>query len=386
MADKKAQHLVPRVYLKEFSNTSIKKDKHGNQIESINIYINNKNEIEESKMKGLDNNIFTESNFYNLEKDNSNPIIENNFSKIESQYKKVILNLKNRRFDFDDILFISNFTLLQHQRVIKTIKKFQVDFDKITNMLAKLSANEEYINYFEDMSKKILLDYRIENMNKSNLVLEQGIHFIENNTSIPFITSDTPVVHKMLYIDQLKNILNNSNISFSNYLPNEQLFFFFFPLTPKLALISTKFILKKDKKILFIKIDNIKTVSSLNYLSYNNSFQNVYSNKNDTYAYFFRLKENENILYNNIGLYALIETIKNRYIVKLNDYKQDLWSLELNIRENENIEEILEDKIIKSIIFYQNKIEKGGMRKLIVETYNPSQKTLILKFKNTLTI
>lgn len=378
MAEKKAQHIVPKTYLKEFSISTERNDKNGNKITDVSIYVNSKFSINKGKEKGLTNNIFTKSNFYNIKSvENGNPIIENNFSKIESKFNKILSNIKNKTFNLEDILFISNFTLIQHHRTPIFLKNIQSSFNRVADICFRMTNDISYESYFDDISLKTLINYKDENMFNSNLVFEQGINFIENTTDIPFITSDNPVVHRILYIDELKNILSNTNIVFSNNLQNEKLVFFFFPLTPKLALISSKFIMNRNWK--FIKCDDINTICSLNYLSYDNSSDNIYSCKNETYEYFFKLKLKENILYDSMGLWALINTANHRYSIKLNDYKKDLVYSKLYIKKSENIENILEDRIIESIVFYQNKIEKGGMRQLVIENYNPLQNVLILK-------
>lgn len=374
---KKNQHLIPQTYLKGFCNKEIINDK-----ETLNIFVSKKSSLLEERKRGLAHSTFTKSYFYNLNDDKETPIIEDNLSKIENEYTDVLKRIIEKKISIEDILFMSNFTLLQFQRVDSWIKHIQNTFDKVAQFADDMSSSSNMKSEVDKIAIKLLLDFKIENMFKSNIVFEHGVHFIKNTTNVPFVISDKPVVHRIYHIDQVQALLMNYDLEFNHdYSRADGSAFFFFPLSAKFALIATKFLIVKNNAVQYISINNINIISKLNLLTYKNAHHDIYSSTKNPF------KDHEHIIkaideqYNNIGYWAHLYTNKNRYILKLDKYEDISNGIELYLEDNANVKEIFADKFLKEITIYYNKQGRRGMKQIELEKFDNEQNILTIRSK-----
>lgn len=367
MAEYKNQHIVPKVYLEYFSNKKIFNDNEVN-----NIYVSEKKSIYESIEKNIKKSFFTKPHFYNFDEQKKEPIIEKNLSKIENDYKKNLKSLINHNISLSDILYISNFTLLQLQRVDSHIDNFQNSFNKIADIYDGFATDTNMKEEVENIALKMLLDYKIDNMYKSNIVYEQGIHFIVNNTDIPFITSDKPVVHNINHIDQIKSIFNDTNIKYDdNYLPSDKSVFFFLPLNKNFALIATKFLICQNNLIQYITIDNKgDAIIRLNLMSYQNANKYIYSSLENPFKGFEEIIKSINHQYQDIGYWCQIYTDKNRYILEIKKYEHGLNNILLYLKNDKNIKSIMKDRKLKEISIYHNENEVSHMKEIKLNEFD----------------
>jgi len=360
MAKYKNQHLVPQVYLKNF----IKKSKNENSKYQKGIYVTDK-EFSSWKEKSTNHNVFTKSYFYTLDKeDENNPIIEKYLSTLESQYTKTLKSILNKNISKEDILFITYFTLIQLMRVEKHSKHFQNSMDEISLMVKNIQGidiDEET----KDISKKMLLNFG--DIKEDNIIYEQGVHLLENNSKLDFITSDSPVVRRMLHIDELQNIFNTIPLEYNDYLLNTELVLFFFPLTPKIALLATRFLKSEDNSIQYIDISSNIPILQLNLLSYKNAYKNIYSSTENPFGKELELeikKSNTNY----IGFWCKIYTSKNRYYFELEKYERIkkpnkiIEDLKIYINKSYNLENIINDFDLRSLSIYENNREVTHMK------------------------
>lgn len=355
MAKKKNQHLVPKVYLKGFSNLQIYNGK-----EEYTIFVTPKENINESKAKGLKHSIFIKSYFYNLDSENqNNPIIENQLSEIENYYLKTVKRIQDKNLSNHDILYISNFIQLQLQRVESWINNFQNSFNQIEKIFNDFGGKLDT----KEISKKMLRKYTIDNMYKPNIVFEQGLIFIENKSDMPFVTSDNPVIHKMFHIDEIKGIFDNNheieyNDEFSKSIPTV---FFFFPINEKFALIATK-LLKSNSKI--YSINSLETIVKLNLFSYLNAYKNIYSSFKNPFENYDVIIQNINNQYKNVGFWINLYTQNNRYTLKLKNYVGKIDSIELYFLSLEDMNKIINDDNLKELTIYENEREVLHMKEI----------------------
>lgn len=376
MANHKNQHLLPRVYLKNF----IEKKKNENLEYEQGLYISDKN-FTEWRIKSTKKKPFSKSNYYTLEDDDkSNPVVEKYLAEIESQYTKVLNNILNKNISKKDLLFISYFTLLQHMRVEKHIDLIQNSMDKVSTMVSDIHGMDigKEVN---EISKRMLLNFGDET--ESNLVFEQGIHFIENTSEENFIISDNPVVHRMIHIDELQNILGDTVIDYSDYLPNEKLVLFFFPLTLKLALLATKFIVSKSNVTQYLQVSNELVITQLNLLSYQNASEYIYSTGKNPFG---EELEKAILEYDNQieeSLYSCqIYTTKNRYNFQLDKYdnfntdNSFMESYKLYFSNKNNVQQILNDSSLESLKIFEKGKEVCGMLRIELGKYDEKENTL----------
>ncbi len=369
----KNQHLIPKVYLKNF----IEQKANENSEYEQGLYVSDK-DFTTWIMKSIKKKPFSKSYFYTLE--NDNPIVEKYLGTIETQYPRTLNNILSKKISKEDLFFISYFTLIQYMRVDKHINLIQKSMDKVSKMLSDMGGadiNEET----KEIAKRMLLNFG--NEKDSNLVFEQGIHFIENTSEENFIISDSPVVHRMFHIDELQNIMGDTHIKYNDYLPNKELVLFFFPLTPKIALLATKFIVSQSNVTQYIQVSNELVITQLNLLSYQHALEYIYSTTADPFG---KELEKEIFGYDNQNVQSLyscqIYTIKNRYNFQLDKYdnlKTDnsfREGFKLYFMDKNNVQELLDDKYLESLTVYIKDGESQHMKEIEFGKYDEKLNTL----------
>lgn len=361
MSDNKKQHIIPKTYLKNF----IREEEVSEYYEK-GLFVYDKDFVKKEKENSIGTNgkqIFWKSYFYNLSEEcKENPIIEKNLSLIENEFSNVLSHITNKIFSTKDILFISNFTLLQLQRVEKYINLFQNSWNKINNIVQKMTKYSDFEKEVENISLKMLLDFKLNNFYKSNIVLEEGIHFIENNSDTDFIISDNPVVHRMFVINEIKYLFKNIDILFDEKIEKEKCFIFF-PLTKKFSLISTNFLISKPNKIQYIPINDSETINNLNSLSYHNSNGKIYtSNKLSEDIKTNLITEQEN--FNQLKNTCHIITKKNRFFSEIINFNEKNKVMIIQYKNNKLLKLLEKDTNLKSIEISFN--GSGLMNKSII--------------------
>lgn len=374
---KKNQHLIPQTYLKGFCNKEII-----NNQETFNIFISKKASLSEVRKRGLAHSTFTKSYFYNLDNDKENPIIEDNLSKIEYMYSHVLKRIIEKSVSIDDILFISNFTFLQLQRVDSWISNIQNTFDQLAHWADDMSPSSNMKSEVDKIGIKMLLDFKLEEMYKSNIVFEHGVHLIENTTNIPFLISDKPVVHKIYHIDQIQALFNNHRLEYNhNFNLVDRSAFLFFPLSANFALIATKFLIVKNNAVQYIYINDINTILKLNLLTYENAHNDIYSSTKNPFEHHKHIIKAIDEQYDNIGYWAHLYTNQNRYILKLEKYESITDGIELYLKNDTNVKEIIADNFLKEITIYFNDQERRGMKRIELEKFDNEQNILTIRSK-----
>lgn len=294
MATKKKQHFVPRFYLKYFSN--YQKNTH------IGLY-NFKSSlyIEEAELKNQAYINF----FYDIEGD-----IENALGDIEKLASEVIHKIafsqELPKPNCGDYITIWAFTVLQSNRTLSSVIEIEEFEDKL--MKAILVHRKEFT---DDLNN---IKFKMENPAAFNLKMaaqtmhiafDLGCKLIINETDIPFITSDHPVVKYNQFLERFKFPGAYTGLATKGLQ-------IFFPITPKLILI---FYDKKVYKCGPIHRHTIKTSSkedifSINLLQCLNCDKIVYFNNTIKPFEFDKLIEKSKHLRKGIKDRMIIEEFK----------------------------------------------------------------------------
>lgn len=249
---KKDQHIIPACYLKNFIASEIPEKYKDVKGFEIGVYINEK-ELSNWKMKGLRHTTFTSRYYYDMDTKNytdNDQIVENYFTEFEGQYNVVLNKLINRTEinDNDYHNFIHFIYLLMARN-----EKHQSNFEK---KLLLLDKNFNISSKINDFCEKALARGSIINTKITEKIKKLGFQFIENKTEIPFITSDCPYT--------VNYTMNNG----------KELPTFFFPLTPKFALITNEV----ESMSGYNEIDDIETIKRFNNNIFNGSHKYIISN------------------------------------------------------------------------------------------------------------
>ncbi len=320
MAENKKQHFVPRFLLKRFSNDN----------KRIGVYLKDKNRFIKhvsladqcQKAYFYGNDLTLEKYFSNVE-GTANTIINN----IESG------NIINRKNDLDDLY---NFVIQFHYRTEKNV-------NEVFNTL-NLSLKEAFknTNEFNDLNisyeepAAFVMSYFL-NMNKKSF---DGMDLIilKNDTDIPFIISDNPLVMYNQFMANRNSCLGKASMVSKGLQ-------MIFPISPKYILFYyDKSVYKLKNKL---KVENV-TFSDVTFL---NKLQFINSN---ICSYF-----NNDITEKHITL-----------IDNMNGYKKNTYSKNLNEKIIDgNLTSITQEivhgdiclKTTFSFIKYTNNVKKHKM-------------------------
>jgi len=275
MVDKKRQHYVPRFYLKNFSTNSEGK--------SIGVYnVDRYKFIPRGSLKEQ-----AYKNYFYGEDDE----IEDSLSTIESIAASAIKNILAKRTMPEKLTSeyysLLAFTALQWARTPYAADEAKEIIEK------SLESTVE-----RDKSYKIVLDefksrlenaplYLLRNVPKLiPCISDLNIILLINQTNIPFITSDNPVVLYNQFLEKRREYYCNTSFESKGLQ-------IFFPLSPELCLIFFDKDVYRFSNALnrTIKLAKQQDLNALNQLQCINSYTNIYFNENvsnDYITYIFR--------------------------------------------------------------------------------------------------
>lgn len=309
---KKNQHYLPKFYLRNFSY-----NKNGKQIGLYNISRSFFHSTAPLKHQAS-------RNFY-YGKDG---LIEDRLAHIESQLVKPIkaiidtmcLPQKNTDEHYHLIYFIT-LTILRNPTMIEMSEKFRKELsNKITTLDKSANINRLIPNTTHEESVERSLS-QVPFM--SSIILDLDYKLLVNETNVPFISSDFPVVRYNQFLESRK--WQHGKTGFGSIGLQ-----FFLPLTSSLTLVLYdsnvyKVGAKKQKKHI-LKNDN--DIKQLNILQILNCINTVYFDEKVSEAF---IKETQQIAYRHIRaneikskLGHVVERGQHDYITNGNGKKENL--------------------------------------------------------------
>lgn len=258
MPTKKNQHFVPKFLLKFFSLNMNDK--------TINIYLLDKDKIIESMP--LDSQCQNDY-FYNKNLD-----IENALEKLETKTAILLKNIENTSVlptlkSIDQIIILI-FVIVQAKRTLYSneqlkeaiYKNWPIHDETFKKNYAKFSSNASA--YFLQ-----------ETLYTLPLVSDLEYKLIVNDTNIPFIISDHPVIFYNQFLEKLRK--DGGTIGFAT--KGLQIFFSF---SPKHCIIFYDNLVYKvgtrDKNVIYVS--DVNDINAINSLQYINAYKTVYFNNN----------------------------------------------------------------------------------------------------------
>ena len=274
--DKKNQHYVPKLYLRNFSYENNK-----NQIGLFNV--NNELFISKAKLKTQGSKNF----FYG-----EDGIIEDNLSNVEGNLATIINDLielqtvpdKNTASHFE-LLFFVTLTELRNPVKIDGMKDMFAGMRKQILEEHPESDVEKLIpNPSHEEIVKMLMTSTIE---MANMIFDLEYKLLINNTLTPFITSDFPIAKYNQFLELKK--WRHSKTGFG--ITGLQIFI---PINHKMVLVLyDKDIYKLgDKKKKFHIVSNPKDVDEINVLQFLNCISTIFFDEkaNETYIRYLHKK------------------------------------------------------------------------------------------------
>ena len=248
MSEKINQHLLPRVYLRSFTDPVRPADHPPDTPFSPPIWL---------IPRGLDSagrardpkNAFTSKRFYNLRDDDPrDPAIESNLGRLESAYAEII-GLLGKRVELNAeqygklLLFIGTLRSRQPSH----LDHWQSQFGEIERIYrsverAHTGKEEEADRVFwmkDELSRRLMFQ---QAQAHAEVVVPHG-WLIANQTRAPFLTSDQPVLHRFYHPDELVTLAFPPETIPSGATRADRAFFSYCPLSPQLAFVSSPLLL-----------------------------------------------------------------------------------------------------------------------------------------------
>lgn len=335
MADKKKQHYVPRFYLKYFSIF-------GNG-DAIGVYnIKSKKYIP----VGSVNNQAYSNYFYG-----DDLVLENVLCDLEGQASVVISNIINYRglpAHAEDYLILLMFVIFQANRTKYQAEELNEMIDKQFHVIFKddHEFKEKFAPHKIEFTNPMQFGLKIV-AEILPITFDLDCMLIINNSKVPFITSDNPVVIYNQFLEGRKTYGGIGGLGQKGL----QLFL---PISPKMLLLfydGRIYHMGSSKKSCVLQITDTKDIYYLNLLQAVNANENIYFNHHCEKSYldnlvvrgevFFR-KEKSNVL-------EYVSSNRKERSSILHLYREDIRiSLELSfIRESKEAKRYnLDDKMV----------------------------------------
>lgn len=235
---KKRQHIVPKVYLKPFLDPEPPPEwPEGRPFEPAVWVINP--DLTGKPSRRSPANILWKSYFYNLSEDDPDrPSIEESLGRLESAFQPVQQTILNRgHLSLEQYGLLCVFVGALSSRTPQQIDHWQEFLDQIQHIYRQMASPEvadEFWSGSAEAGKKSVLPHAEA---YANVVGDYGFLLV-NESPLQFITSDRPVTHVFLHVDE-PPIADFPDELRANVGTNEQAFFSFTPLSPDTAFVSS---------------------------------------------------------------------------------------------------------------------------------------------------
>lgn len=375
MAKKRDQHIVPRCYLKQFVDNSSAVN---NKKYEAGVYVNTSALDRAWRMKGLNNNIFTKTRFYNLKSDDPDkPLVEEHLAKLESLYSKGITKLLNGEFSNEILSIFTLFVVTQLLRTEKVIKAQQKSWDRIALYADMFEGGNSNRNIYDEISKQQIL-YLAKPETLNPIHRKSGI--IINRTQIPFLTSDKPVINEFFNQEDISRIFHP--LQQIKYIDDHlESLFYFMPLTPWLAYVSHSSFEGETKGF---ECSHASVISQLNDMMLLNASEYIYSfMDNPVTSLPAKIKQEDNL-----NFLAKIFTGSGRLILTVKSYHLDNSQLTLTSEDVCVNDELFEKQKVHSVeVFdtnFSNIIGVVGSKDCTVKALDKQSGTIVFETKHGL--
>lgn len=381
MAQKKKQHIIPRTYLKAFTDPTRPDGMPEHRPFESSVWVTEKSLKSEPQRKSPDHRTFWKPYFYKLDEDSdSSPVIEEALSKIEGKYPHVLKKVCNREaLTIEELIYVALFIDTLFSRTVPSLEHWQSQINKVEELYRHVDQahnksqeiSDEVWKGSHEIAKKLIIDGA---GTLSSLILETGLVFVFNHSDLPFFSSDNPVTYQLEHIDDLHRISIPKAWIYENIGTNEQKFFCYCALTPTVAVVSSPFIrLPNEAPYVWVETQDPNFPFSMNILTHRRADSILISQQPKPYGIHqdFAIEFLESIQ-NTLppkGTQFIIYTNKARYSLNVDAYKRfDTNPLQLEVhfwtKDLKTLHTLAQDDFIKVVHYCEDGVETGGTRYL----------------------
>lgn len=258
---KKRQHIVPKVYLKPFLDPAAPEGWPEGRAFEPTVWVLSPT-LEGTPRRRSPKNILWQSYFYNLRADDPDrPWIEESLSRLESAFEPVQQAiLRREKLSLEQYSLLCLFVGALSSRTPQQIDHWQGFIDQIQNLYRQMASPDvspDFLGGADEGGKRSVLPHAEA---YANVVGAYGFLLV-NETPLQFVTSDRPVTHVFLHIDEspIAEFPDEVRIGVGT---NEQAFFSFAPLSPDTAFVSSP--LLDNGPRLYALTEDMRLVFALN--------------------------------------------------------------------------------------------------------------------------
>lgn len=238
MARKKRQHFVPRVYLKPFLDPEPPAGWPEDRPFEPCVWVLDPSLMGAPRRRAPEN-ILWKNSLYTLDSDHpERPRIEEGLSRLEGAYKPIQRALFSRDpLSARDYTILTLFVGAQYGRIPKQMDHWQDFIDRLqhlTKQMAPEGSTDDFWKGSEEAGTKSVV---LRMQAYASVVANHG-HVLVNESDLPFITSDKPVTHTFLHIDEPPVNCYPDELLAPVH-TNVEAFFSFLPLSPDTAFVSS---------------------------------------------------------------------------------------------------------------------------------------------------
>jgi len=390
MSEKKKQHLVPECYLRAFVDPEPPEGVSLADYEPA-VWVSPKALDGPARRRAPGHKTFWKSRYYNLEGDDpSRPVIEDSLAVIEGKYASVLRNLEaGGEPTISDALCISLFVGTMSRRTEAAIDHWQSQIDAIQHLCRQVdrghSGNEEisddYWKGAHEGGKRMVLQ-AAEPLARA--LLSAGVSIVQNESDLPFFTSDEPVVYDFLHVDDLLGHSLPQEWLRSGVGTNQKEFFCYCALSPRIAFLSSPLI-EPPKGSAYRQVTTPSFPIGINILSQLTSDEILVSSSPRPYLHYQdKVKRSLELARAQLELSAghelVVYTTRARYDLRVSRYERGgAHPIEPEVRfwteDIDSVRAIADDGEIELVLFYENRQETGGTRNLVVKSIGTDSET-----------
>jgi hypothetical protein len=262
------QHFVPKVYLKAFCDPSRPPNWPRGRPFSPSVWLLDPPLRKEPRRKSP-NKILLRPGLYTLAHEgDTESSIEAALSKLETEYAHAVKKtLAREPLSERDLITLTVFIGALHGRTPGMMEHRQGQIDAIEHLYRQVERGatgsevgaDEFWRGSEEAGKRLIL----RGAGSYARVIAPRAWILVNKSPMPLVTSDNPVIHEFVHVDELRSHGFPSDRLRSDALPNERAFLSITPLSPELALVSSPLFVPPNESV-YGEASDIRAVVAMN--------------------------------------------------------------------------------------------------------------------------
>lgn len=344
----------------------------------LGVWVNSKDLSSAWQMK-VPRNILAKPYYYNVPGDHpERPHVEDELGKVETLFPPILRKveagtpLSDR--ERDDLAFFV-FTLLMRTEQQQEHWQTQAEgIERLYRSVERAHTGREDGAEMVAAELERAVKFFILNRPTTRILSEHGMHFIVNETDVPFITSDTPVIHHWMHIDEADWLHAFSECLDTTISRNVRTHFTLLPLSPRIMLVASTFIRSDHRGAPYLHCSDRNIVYGLNLRTCLDAKKIVISNtdapfgeKEEDFRLLIRMVREQEATPPPRGTWLRIYTNRDRYLLPVTEVRHETFRLAFKTEDTETLARIAADGALDHLEYWRDDHSGGMMRQIAFE-------------------